>query len=340
MTIEELEKKLNNKQLDSIYLFYGEELFLLDSVVKKIKKAFGEIINGINYIVIDENNYKELISDIETPAFGFDKKLIIVKNSGLLKKEGKRKNTELAQVKENLAEYIQNNMGLINESTCIVFIEEDIEKLKLYKVIEKNGIICNFEIQKPLQIVKRLKTICNAYKVNVSEQTLMYLIEQCGQNMQNLINEIRKLIEYAGENGIITNESVDSLCIKQIQSVIFDLTDNLGNKNIGKALEVLNNLIYNKEPIQRIMITLYNHFKKIYFAKIALKENKDIAAALELKPNQMFLVNKYKNQARYFSEEDLKNMILEMIELDTNSKMGLIDTNMGLETILCKYCSK
>ena len=340
MTIEELEKKLKNKQLDSIYLFFGEELFLLNNAVKKIKNAFGELVNGINYIVIDENNYKELISDIETPAFGFDKKLIIVKNSGLLKKEGKRKNTELAQVKENLAEYIQNNMDLINESTCIVFIEEDIEKLKLYKVIEKNGTICNFEIQKPLQIAKRLKTICNAYKVNVSEQTLMYLIEQCGQNMQNLINEIRKLIEYAGENGIITNESVDSLCIKQIQSVIFDLTDNLGNKNIGKALEVLNNLIYNKEPIQRIMITLYNHFKKIYFAKIALKENKDIAAALELKPNQMFLVNKYKNQARYFSEEDLKNMILEMIELDTNSKMGLIDTNMGLETILCKYCSK
>lgn len=340
MTIEELEKKLKNKQLDSIYLFFGEELFLLNNAVKKIKNAFGELVNGINYIVIDENNYKELISDIETPAFGFDKKLIIVKNSGLLKKEGKRKNTELAQVKENLAEYIQNNIDLINESTCIVFIEEDVEKLKLYKVIEKNGIICNFEIQKPLQITKRLKTICNAYKVNVSEQTLMYLIEQCGQNMQNLINEIRKLIEYAGEDGVITNESVDSLCIKQIQSVIFDLTDNLGNKNIGKSLEVLNNLIYNKEPIQRIMITLYNHFKKIYFAKIAIKENKDIGAALELKPNQMFLVNKYKNQARYFSEEDLKNMILEMIELDTNSKMGLIDTNMGLETILCKYCSK
>ena len=29
MTIEALEKQLNNKQLDSIYLFYGEELYLL-----------------------------------------------------------------------------------------------------------------------------------------------------------------------------------------------------------------------------------------------------------------------------------------------------------------------
>ena len=161
MTIEELEKKLNNKQLDSIYLFYGEELFLLDNVVKKIKKQFGELINGINYIVIDENNVKELIADIETPAFGYEKKLIIVKNSGLLKKEGKRKNTELAELKTKVANYIEENISLINEAVCLVFIEEDIEKQKLYKTIEKNGIVCNFEIKKTIQIGKRLKVISN-----------------------------------------------------------------------------------------------------------------------------------------------------------------------------------
>ncbi len=340
MVVEELEKKLNNKGLDSIYLFFGEEAFLLESCVKKIKKLFGELVNGINYITIYESNYKELISDIETPAFGYEKKLIIVKNSGLLKKEGKRKNSELAQVKENLAEYIQNNIDVINETVCLVFIEEDVEKLKLYKAIEKVGIVCNFEVQKPNQIAKRLKSICNAYKVNISDKTMMYLIEQCGQDMKNLINEIRKLIECVGENGTITNEDIDKLCIKQIQAVIFDLTDSLGNKNIKKALEVLDGLLYSKEPIQKIMITLYNHFKKLYFVKMAVRENQDIAEALNLKANQMFLVGKYKTQAKYFEEEDLRNLILDLIDLDTNYKSGLIDINIGLEAILCKYCSR
>lgn len=340
MTIEELEKQLNNKQLESIYLFYGEEQFLLDNSVKKIKKIFGDLVVGINYIVIDENNIKELISDIETPAFGYEKKLIIVKNSGILKKEGKRKNAELAELKEKITSYIENNIEIIKESVCIVFIEEDIEKQKLYKSIDKNGVVCNFEIQKPVQIAKRLKSICNAYKVGIDDQTLMYLIEQCGQNMQNLINEIRKLIEYAGENGKIEKRDIDNLCIKQIQSVIFDLTDNLGNKNIGRALEVLNGLIFNKEPIQKIMITLYNHFKKLYFVQIAMKYNKDIAESLKLKPNQMFLVNKYRSQARYFSEDELKSLIEELMDLDTNYKLGLIDINIGLESILCRYCSK
>ena len=38
-------------------------------------------------------------------------------------------------------------------------------------------------------------------------------------------------------------------------------------KNTKKAMEVLNNLLYEKEPIQKILITLYNHFKKLYIVK-------------------------------------------------------------------------
>ena len=157
--------------------------------------------------------------------------------------------------------------------------------------------------------------------------------------MQDLINEIRKLIEYAGENGKIEKEDIDKLAIKKLESIIFDLTDNLGKKEISKALEVLKNLIYAKEPIQRILITLYNHFKKLYFTKLAVKENKDIITSLKLKPNQTFLVNKYKMQAKYFKESELKEILQNLRDLDYNYKNGLIDLEVGLESILCRYCS-
>lgn len=340
MTIEELEKKLNQKELDSIYVFYGEEKFLLETAAKKIKRKFGELVSGINFINIDETNIGELISDIETPSFGYEKKLIIVKNSGILKKEGKRKNQDLAKIKTSLAKYIEENLDIIKESVVLVFIEENVEKLKLYKTLDKYGIICEFAYQKPFQIAKRLKVIANAYKVKISDSDIQYLIEQCGQNMQELINEIRKLIEYAGENGTITRQDIDKLCIKQTQAVIFNLTDYLGKKQIGKALEELNNLIYNKEPIQKILITLYNHFKKLYFTKLAEKEKLDIAKSLKLRPNQIFLVNKYKMQAKSFSEVEIYNVLTELINLDYNYKIGLIDLNLGLETILCRYCSR
>lgn len=71
----------------SVYLFYGEEEYFLENKVKKIKKEFGELIKGINYISLDETNINSLISDLETPAFGYDRKIIVAKDTGLFKKE-------------------------------------------------------------------------------------------------------------------------------------------------------------------------------------------------------------------------------------------------------------
>ena len=340
MTIENLEKELKSGQLQSLYLLYGEELYLLETNLKKIKTLFGECVKGINFIMIDEQNVPEIISDIETPSFGYEKKLIIARNTGLFKKEGKKKSGDTAKLKEKLAKYIEENIKIINESVVLVFVEDEADsKSTLYTAIEKNGIVCKFDFQKPNQIEQRIKAICNAYKVNIDSQTIRYFIECCGTNMQDLINEIRKLIEYAGDNGTIKKEDLPKLSIKKLESVIFDLTDDLGKKDITGALQVLQNLIYAKEPSAKILVTLYNHFKKLYITKMAINTNKDLAISLNLKPNQMFLTTKYKVQSKYFNEKDLRNILQDLCDLDYNFKNGKIDLQVGIETTLCRYCS-
>lgn len=336
LTYEALEKSVAT-ELKSMYLLFGEEQYLIETCVNKIKKQFGELVLGINYIIIDETNVDSLISNIEMPAFGYDKKLIIVKNSELFKKDGRKKAG--SPIQEKIADYIKDNMSIIDESVVLVFIELDVDKNVIYEQIQKNGIICNVQELKPIQLVKKLKQICNMYKVNCDDSTLNYLVENSGTNLQNLINEIRKLIEYAGTDGIITTKDVEALSIKQIESVIFDLTDNLAIRKIENALEILDNLIYQKEAIQKILVTLYNHFKKLYLCKIAVKENRDIIKALNLKPNQTFLVTKYKKQASYFKEKELREIIKAFIDLDYNYKNGRIDIDIGLRSILCNYCS-
>ncbi|MBO4815976.1 MAG: DNA polymerase III subunit delta [Clostridia bacterium] len=337
MTVENLEKELKQNNLQSLYLLYGEEKFLLENAVKKIKKLFGDLILGINYIQINEDNIDSLISNIETPAFGYPRKLIIVKDSGLFKKEKKALAKQSNELLSKIVDFISENINQIKESNVIVFIENDIIKNDLLSLIEKEGVTCNFERLRPLEIKKRIKAICTAYKVNIDEKTLSFFIETCGTNMLSLINEIRKLIEYAGENGTITKESIDKLSIKEFEAKIFDLTDNLGKRNIKEALIILKELIYNKEPIQKILITLYNHFKKLYISKLAINEKQDILKLLNLKPNQTFLISKYKKQSEYFKLEELRNILGELIDLDKNSKSGLIDINIGLEAILCTY---
>ena len=326
----------------SIKLLYGEERYLLEAKLKKIKKEFGELVRGINYIQIDENNVQELISDIETPAFGYKNKLIIARNTGMFKKEKKTaKGPELAMANlaKKIADYINENKSLIDEAVELIFIEEEVEKNSLYNAIQENGEIIEFQLLKLPELIQNIQKICAAYKVSIDTDAARYFVENCGTNMQDLINEIRKLIEYSGEGGTITTKDIDLLCNKQIESVIFDLTDNLGKKDIKNAIEVLNNLIYEKEPKQKILITLYNHFKKLYIVKVAEEYRKDLAQSMKLKPNQLFLTTKYKNQAKYFSKAEIEQIMEEFINLDANYKIGLIDIDVGLESILCRYCS-
>lgn len=73
--------------------------------------------------------------------------------------------------------------------------------------------------------------------------------------------------------------------------------------------------------------------------KLSEKYRKDLATAMNLKPNQSFLLNKYRTQARYFEEKEIRNILDDMIDLDTKYKIGLLDVNIGLEAILCRYCS-
>ena len=327
--ISDLENDLKINNLRGIYVFYGEEKYLQEEYLRKIKKSFGQLHLGINYLLLDENSINSLIDDIQTPAFGYDKKLIIIRNSGLFKKDSK------SPMKEKFKAYVNENIDIIKESCAIIFIEETVHKMDFYKALEKNAVIIEMASLKPPEIKARLKKICMAYKVNVNDDTLNYLLEIAGTNMQDLINEIRKLIEYAGENGEIKKEDIDSLSIKDMQAIIFDLTDYLGAKNTSKALEVLNNLIYNREPVQKIIITLYNHFKKVYLTKLALNSRRDIVETLGLKPNQVFLTSKYRKQAEYFKETELENILKELIELDYDSKNGLIDLELGLKAILC-----
>ena len=341
MLLQKLEQQLNAKALNSIYVFYGEEKYLLESTVNKIKKIFGTLQEGINYSLLDETNVNNIIEEIETPSFGYDKKLIIVKKADLLIKESKTKKQNT--ISKKLAEYIENNIESIKQSVVLVIVEEKVEKCTLLDVLKKieentenNVAICEFQKLKLNEIVIRLKKICSLYNVQVEENVLSYLAEIAGTSMQNLINEIRKLIEYAGPGGKISKEDVKLLATQEIDNIIFNLTDSMGVKDTKKALDTLKDLIYLKESLQSIMINLYRHFKKLYFIKLAESEknNGNIAELLDLKPNQMFLITKYKKQASYFSEEELRTFLSRMLELEEKYKTGNIDLEIGLEVLL------
>ena len=141
--IEELEKNIKSNEISSLYLFYGKEKYLIDTCVKKIKNSFGECLKGINYISIDAESVSKIVDELSMPAFGYPKKLIIARNTGIFKKEAKKKQSELANIKNAINSYITENIEEIKETVILIFIEDEADKTELYTTLIKMVLLVN-----------------------------------------------------------------------------------------------------------------------------------------------------------------------------------------------------
>mgnify|MGYP000848385138 FL=1 len=84
-SLDKLKEQLKTKNPARVYLFYGDEPFLIDYYIKALKDLILEGDNdGLNLTVFEGSiNIDDVIDACETfPVFA-RRKLVIVKNSGL-----------------------------------------------------------------------------------------------------------------------------------------------------------------------------------------------------------------------------------------------------------------
>ncbi len=316
--------------MKNLYLVTGDDLFEREKTVEKIKSAFGELVKGINYIVIDKDTINLLQGELTTYPFGFDKKLIIVNitNKNQDTEEGTTKNDWFD---DELMENILNSIDM----NVIVFNGNFQARSKIYKFVSQNGkcIDCSKPKNKK-EIVPWVADLVRKEEKTISNENASYVVQTCGTDKMMLYNEIQKLIDFVGERKEITKKDIDEVGIRNLETIIFDLTDLIGMRNATNSIKVLEELLMQKEPIQKILIMIAKHFKSLLITKICMNENRDVAS--ELNSKYPFIVNKYKEQARRFTREELENILLDISELDVNSKIGKIDLKIGLEITLVK----
>ena len=316
--------------MENLYLITGDDLFEREKTVEKIKSAFGELVKGINFIVIDKDTINLLQGEVTTYPFGFDKKLIIVNvaNKNQDTEDGASKNDWFDdELMENILNSIDMNVIVFNGNFQV--------RSKIYKFVSQNGkcIDCNKPKNKK-DIAPWVADLVRKEGKTISNENASYIVHTCGADKMMLYNEIQKLVDFVGERKEITKKDIDEVGIRNLETIIFDLTDSLGARNVTNSIRVLEELLVQKEPIQKILIMIAKHFKSLLITKICMNENRDVANELNIK--FPFIVNKYKEQARRFTREELENVLLDISELDVNSKIGKIDLKTGLEITLVK----
>ncbi|MBO5142518.1 MAG: DNA polymerase III subunit delta [Clostridia bacterium] len=311
--------------MENLYLISGDDEYEKNNYVEKLKENFGDLKKGINLIQIDKDNLYTLEQELSTYSFFNEPKLIIVKLQKKASDEDENKSK-----KEWLTEDLEDKILNKIETITLVFLEEGTSKGKLNKLISKNGKVIVFDKKKPQELATWAQEFAKEAGVSLNKAEAVYLVDLCGSNKQVLVNEIKKLVDYC-EDHKITKADIDKMCIKTSEIIIFDLTDSYGKKDIKSTLKNLEDLIENKEPLQKILIMLTKHFKSLLLAKVILEQGKNVAAELGISP---YPAKKYSDQSKNFSKDELIRIFKDLAQLDVDSKVGKIDLKIGLQKII------
>ena len=334
-----LKKAIKNKELGSLYLFYGAEEYLKRNYTEYIEKnLLAEEFKLMNKVVLEGKVAPSVIIDhCETAPVFSDRKLVVVKNSGLFK--GRKKGEDAGKkgiTGDDLADFLQN----VPSYSCLIFLENEIDKrIRYVELIKKFGLIVEFDYRKPEEltgwVVKRLK----AEGRDIDAGTAAQLVEYCEQGMDDISNEIAKLCAYAGDRKRITAADIKKVCTKSVKSRVFDLTDAIAAKQTGKALVLLNDMVVLKEPMPKVMYMIARQFRQLLQVKLLLREGAtqaEITSRLKLSP---YISGKILRQAQSFSLEKLEKAVSTGLELDIAIKTGRLEDRVAVELMIASLSS-
>ena len=320
-----LQQELQHGIIKKVYLLCGEEAYLKRMCEQRIKKACIQEDETINYHLYEGRNIPvgEVIDLAQTMPFFAEKRLIVMKNTGLFKGSC-----------DEMADYA----GEIPPTSCLLFVEDEVDKrTRLYKAVKKYGEVveCKRQDEKSLTvwIVSRLKKEGR----QITQGDLRLLLEKTGMDMNIISQELEKLICYTYGKNVITGDDIETVCTGQITNHIFDMINAMAEKQLQRALGLYYDLLALKEAPLRILALINRQFNLLMQVKDLQRLGKakaEIASKTGLPP---FAVGKYISQAKGFTMTELYQALQDSVQAEEDVKMGKMADKLSVELLIVKY---
>lgn len=311
-----LKQQIKSKEFQNLYLFYGEETYIKELYLDRMKK---EVPDGgfseFNHIYLEGKEACGASAEDALDSFPMmtDKKLIIIKNSGLFKSAN-------AEQKE----FWQNRISDIPDFAMVIFDEQEVDKRSaVFKTLSKHGLAVEFKYLKTYEIATWIMREVQKKGKKIDKSAAEYLAGMCDEGMKNVQNELDKLMNYCGSEVYISD--IDKVVAKPLNIVVFEITDAIMAGNADKAVSVAERLRTNKESAFNILYLLFGAFEKMLRCKTLLAEGASydaIAGKMKLAP---FIVRKYIDSSKGFSAEFLTERVCRTAEIDLAIKQGETD---------------
>ena len=317
----------------NLYLFYGEEAYKKRLYKEQLRRAVAGS-GSINYAYFEGQNINlsAVYDSVVTLPFFAERRLVIVENSGLFKA---KKGSDAESAKGRQGGMLEKILNDLPATTCLAFFEAEITKtLRVYKLINKNGTVTECAKDGEDAVVRWLSKGFSQAGKKVSRSSLELLVERTGTSYDRLRQEFEKILGYAGEKEVITDEMVLAVTGEDIESKIFDMLGAMSSGNPKVVLERYYELIANKEHPLYILAMIRREFRSMLqiaeLCALGLSDD-DIAGRLG---KRRFVVTRTRGYLRHFSRERIEEILEEIADTDEKIKTGYADEQIGVEMLL------
>ncbi|MEG0369230.1 MAG: DNA polymerase III subunit delta, partial [Hungatella sp.] len=241
---------LKNQTFKPMYLLYGEEAFLKKSYKKRFKEAIsGEDTMNYHYFEGKSPDIQEIISLAGTMPFFGNRRLIQIEDSGFFK---------------NAADPLVEYLPTMPDTTCIVFIESEVDKRsRMFKKVKELGYAAEMTRQNVTQLSAWAGSILNQEGRKITAHTMELFLSKTGDDMENIRMELEKLISYTVGRDVIRDQDVEEICTVRVTNKIFDMVAAIVSRQTKKALDLYEDLLALREPPMRILFLIARQFNQL-----------------------------------------------------------------------------
>ena len=314
---------------NNIYFYKGDEKFLTSSKIQRlIKETKADELNITSYDC-SEVNVEKAIFDALTPAFLGNKKVVIIKNPVFIESEKASSSHNIKLLIQYLEKPWEETVLIINGSGLKIN-----EKLEVVKALNKYANIITTNGISEVEFSGWLQRECELQGVKIEKNAIALFYKSSGNDLEQTQNEISKVINYVGKNGLITEAITKELISKNSQNDIFTLTNALCEQNKKKVFEVYLELTRYEKDVSVLINMISKTLRDNLLVKMLVKEGYEqaqVASKMKVSPNRAYYMIK---NANMFAVDVIKKYINNIALLDYNIKSGKVDKRIGFEEFL------
>ncbi len=334
--LQELKAAIKNKALERLYVFYGEEVFLLNHYLGQMKKlALDPLTESFNFHRLTGETFdmQSFINAVENMPMMAEATFVQVDEIDLFKlSEGDR--AKMAEVLSDIPEWC-----------TVVFTYEtvawkpDKRQKKLWESIDGNARIVEFAKQDQRDLVAWTQRHFAAHKKRIAGDLCVYLIDITGGTMTALSGEIDKICAYSGAEEIHRSD-IDAVTEPVLDAVVFQMTDLLSNGRYGDALEKLQTLLKMQQEPLAILGAIGGHFRRISAGRTLLDAGRNTSDLQKLCGIPDYPARKTMEAARRFQPEFCRRAAELVVRTDHDIKTSYDEPERLLELLILKLAQE